>query len=144
MHKSAVRLLSALGPQVLSPVAFSLVATSSSASSSPPLQAATAHAQQGAQPTELTSPLWQTLLKGHPGDTGTGSNVPSTPPLHPRTWEPLMGGTGSTTDFWSVSNGRVEDSQNSTTHRILRKFRGQSGSPSGAPESCFWEAGLHF
>ena len=150
VHKSAVRLFSPLGSQVLTPVAFSLVANSSSSSSSLPLQA-DSHALQGAQPTgpatsTQTSPLWRTLLEGHPGDTGTGSSVPSTtnPSLHPRTWEALMGGTGSTTDFWSVSDGREEDSQNSITHRIQRKFRGQSGSPSGATESCFWEAGLHF
>ena len=136
-----MRLFSPLGSQVLTPVAFCLVANSSYSSSSLPLQAATAmhckgHSLLGRPRSRRPHRYSGRSSRGTPVTLALVQMFPQPPtpaPTPPPHWEPLMGGTGSTTDFWSVSNGRVEDSQNSITHRIRRKFRGQSGSPQGPP-----------
>lgn len=102
-----------------------------------------------AQPTELTSPLADSSSRGTPVTLAPVQMFPrhphSTPHLgtpHGRDW---VNYRLLVSEQWEV-----EDSQNSTTHRILKKkkkkeFKGKLIWVSlRGPRSCFWEAGLHF
>ena len=147
-----MRLFSPLGSQVLTPVAFCLVANSSSSSSSLPLQVATAmhckgHSLLGRPHSRRPHRYSGRSSRGTPVTLALVQMFPQHPPPHPHSTPAL--GTPHGRD-WVNYRLLVSEQWES---RGLSKFHHAQDSKEiqravwvspGAPESCFWEAGLHF